>query len=149
MNNVIDVNATPVQGQDPNQGQTQGAPQTPPPYQAPPPPYQAPPPPPPYQAPKTEPNNGYSLWAVISLIAGILNFKFPPFGAIAALITGYVARNEIKKSNGTMGGSGMATAGIVLGWVGIAFSLIVGILLILVLFGVISVTPLICGSIFS
>lgn len=149
MNNVIDVNATPVQGQDPNQGQAQGAPQTPPPYQAPPPPYQAPPPPPPYQAPKTEPNNGYSLWAVISLIAGILNFKFPPFGAIAALITGYVARNEIKKSNGTMGGSGMATAGIVLGWVGIAFSLIVGILLILVLFGVISVTPLICGSIFS
>ena len=83
------------------------------------------------------------------MIAGILNFKFPPFGAIAALITGYVARNEIKKSNGTMGGSGMATAGIVLGWVGIAFSLIVGILLILVLFGVISVTPLICGSIFS
>jgi hypothetical protein len=147
MNNVIDVNATPVQGQDPNQGQTQGAPQTPPPYQAPPPPYQAPPPPPPYQAPKTEPNNGYSLWAVISLIAGILNFKFPPFGAIAALITGYVARNEIKKSNGTMGGSGMATAGIVLGWVGIAFSLIVGVLFVLVLIGVISSAPLLCGSI--
>lgn len=137
MNDYIDVNASPVQGQDPNQG----APQAP---------YQAPPQtPPPYQAPKSEPNNGYSVWAVISLIAGILNFKFPPFGAIGALIAGYVARNEIKKSGNVMGGSGMATAGIVLGWVGIAFSIIVGVLFVLILIGVISSAPLICGPLFG
>lgn len=153
MNDYIDVNTTPVQGQDPNPEQPQGAPQapyqappqSPPPYQA---PYQAPPQTqPPHRAPNPEPNNGFSVWAVVSLIAGILNFKYPPFGAIGALISGYVARNEIKKSNGMMGGSGMATAGIVLGWVGIAFSLIVGVLFFLFLIGVITSAPLICGSV--
>lgn len=143
MNDYIDVNASPVQGQDPNQGAPQTPQQTPPPYQA---PQQAPPP---YQAPKSEPNNGYSVWAVVSLIASILNFKYPPFGAIGALIAGYVARNEIKKSGNVMGGSGMATAGIVLGWVGIAFSLIVGVLFVLVLIGVITSAPLICGPLFG
>lgn len=130
-NNYIDVNATPSQGNNPNPAQ-QGAP-----YQMPP---QAPPPPPP------APEKRVSYWAIISLIAGLLNFKFPPFGAIAALITGYVAKNEIKKSNETIEGNGLATAGIVLGWVGIVFSLIVLTLVILTFIGIISGTPIICGS---
>ena len=103
-------------------------------------PPQAPPPPPP------APEKRVSYWAIISLIAGLLNFKFPPFGAIAALITGYVAKNEIKKSNDTIEGNGLATAGIVLGWVGIVFSLIVLTLVILTFIGIISGTPIICGS---
>jgi hypothetical protein len=36
---------------------------------------------------------------------------------ILALVFGYVARGQIDRSGGTQSGRGMATAGIVLGWV--------------------------------
>ncbi|MGI9020052.1 MAG: DUF4190 domain-containing protein [Solirubrobacterales bacterium] len=39
-------------------------------------------------------------------------------GSILALIFGYVAKNQIEESAGTQSGGGMATAGLVLGWVG-------------------------------
>ena len=96
-------------------------------------PYQTLPPPPPPAPKKT-----YSVWAIVSLVAGILNFKFAPFGAIAALVTGYVARNEIRESNGTLEGQGMAIAGIVLGWVGLAFSIIMVVLSVLFMVGMIT-----------
>lgn len=145
MNDYIDVNASPVQEQNPGQGQPQGAPQAPrqtqPPYQMP--PYQTPPQtPPPHQTTPPKSTNSYSVWAIISLIAGLLNFKYPPFGAIGALIAGYVARDEIKKSGDVLGGGGMATAGIILGWVGIAFSIIISILVVLFLIGLIGTVPL-------
>jgi hypothetical protein len=41
-------------------------------------------------------------------------------GAILAVIFGFVARKQIRESKGRQSGSGMATAGIVLGFVGIA-----------------------------
>jgi hypothetical protein len=46
-------------------------------------------------------------------------------GAVLALIFGYQARTQIDASGGTQTGRGMATAGIVLGWIGVG-----GILLI-------------------
>jgi hypothetical protein len=48
-------------------------------------------------------------------------------GSILALVFGYMARKQIAESGGKESGSGMATAGIVLGWigVGIAITLIV------------------------
>ncbi|HPX66146.1 MAG TPA: DUF4190 domain-containing protein [Anaerolineaceae bacterium] len=107
-------------------------------------PYQTLPPPPPPAPKKT-----YSVWAIVSLVAGILNFKFAPFGAIAALVTGYVARNEIRESNGTLEGQGMAIAGIVLGWVGLAFSIIMVVLSVLFMVGMITSTPLVCGPFFE
>jgi hypothetical protein len=71
-----------------------------------------------YYPSQTLPN---STTAIISLITGILGVTFlPVIGSIIALITGYMARKEINESNGTLAGSGMATAGIVLGWIGIA-----------------------------
>lgn len=39
------------------------------------------------------------------------------FFSLLGLILGYVAQNEIKKSNGLKTGSGMATTAIVLGWI--------------------------------
>ncbi len=66
-----------------------------------------------------------SNMAIISLIAGILGLSFVPIiGSIIALITGYMARNEIRDSHGALGGAGLATAGIVLGWVGIGLTVI-------------------------
>jgi hypothetical protein len=56
--------------------------------------------------------------AIASLVLGIL--WLGGLGAIAALIFGTKARNQIEWANGLQGGRGMAVAGIVLGWVGIA-----------------------------
>lgn len=58
----------------------------------------------------------YSGFAIASLVLGILWLYW--VGSILALIFGYIARSRIKR-NGQKG-NGMAIAGIVLGWVGIA-----------------------------
>ena len=64
-----------------------------------------------------------SSTAIISLIAGILGLTLLPLiGSIVAIITGMMAKKEIRtaQNNGTLiGGDGMATAGLVLGWVGL------------------------------
>ncbi len=63
--------------------------------------------------------------AIISLIMGILGLTFLPLvGSIIALITGPMARREIQASGGAQSGEGLATAGIVLGWVGVGLSAI-------------------------
>ena len=65
-----------------------------------------------------------STLAIVSLIAGIVSWLFLPFfAAVAAVVTGHMAKNEIKKSNGTIGGNGMATAGLVLGYVQLGLGL--------------------------
>jgi hypothetical protein len=61
--------------------------------------------------------------AVVSLILGAL--WLVGIGSVLALIFGYRARREIKSSQPKQAGAGLATAGIVLGWVGIALLLVV------------------------
>lgn len=59
-----------------------------------------------------------STLAIVSLVSGILGFTFVPLiGAIAALITGYMARNETRSIPPRASGDGMATAGIIMGWI--------------------------------
>lgn len=68
-----------------------------------------------------------STLATVSLIAGILGFTFiPVVGAIVALITGYMARSETRSIPPKASGDGMATAGIIMGWIQIGL-IIVGI----------------------
>lgn len=57
--------------------------------------------------------------AIASLICGITAWTILPIflNAIAAVITGSLAKKEIKESNGTLTGGGMATAGLILGWI--------------------------------
>ena len=56
--------------------------------------------------------------ALASLIAGILGFTaFPVVGMLVALITGYMARQETRAIPPTASGDGLATAGIVMGWI--------------------------------
>ena len=77
-----------------------------------------------------------SNMALISLIAGILGLTFiPTIGSIVALITGYMARKEINESGGMLGGSGMATGGIILGFIGLALTCCGIIFVLLVIFG--------------
>ena len=61
--------------------------------------------------------------AIISLVAGISAYVFLPLiGAIAAVITGHISLKQLKTSG--EGGRGMALAGTILGWVGIALAAI-------------------------
>jgi len=108
-------NAQPPVAAQPNYTETQ--PYYPPAPQYQPGPYQQPYPYQPYGPPR--PTNGL---AVASMVLGILWVYW--IGSILALVFGYVARDQIKRSG--QGGDGMAIAGIVLGWVGVGF-LILGL----------------------
>jgi hypothetical protein len=66
-----------------------------------------------------------STLATVSLIAGILGFTFVPvLGGIVALVTGYMARKETRSVPPTASGDGMATAGIIMGWVQIGLTIL-------------------------
>jgi hypothetical protein len=56
--------------------------------------------------------------AVASMIVGIVWIW--GVGSIVALVLGYSAKAQIDRSGGAETGRGMAIAGIVLGWIGIA-----------------------------
>lgn len=89
--------------------------------------------PPALQAPSAAPPT-HTL-AIVSLVAGILGLTVcSGIGSIAALVTGYLARDEIRKRPGMYSGDGMATAGIVLGWVGVAL-MCIGVFIALAAFG--------------
>jgi len=66
-----------------------------------------------------------STLAIVSLISGILGFTvFPVIGSIVAVVTGYMARQETRAIPPRASGDGMATAGIIMGYVGIGFVVI-------------------------
>ena len=68
-----------------------------------------------------------STLAIVSLVSALLGFTFlPVVGSIVALVTGYMARNETRAIPPKASGDGMATAGIILGWVQMGL-LIIGI----------------------
>lgn len=64
--------------------------------------------------------NGF---AIAAMVLGILWVYW--IGSIVALVFGYIARRQIRDSMGRQGGDGMAVAGIVLGWIGVAILAIV------------------------
>ena len=73
--------------------------------------------------------------AIISLVSGILGWTFLPFVAsLVAIVTGHMARAEIRRSAGTVQGDGMAMAGLVLGYSMVIISL-TGLMLIVLFFG--------------
>ena len=70
--------------------------------------------------------------AIGALVASVLGF-FCGVGFIIGLILGYMARNQIRSSGGQQGGGGLATAAIVIGWIGVALT-VLGILFVAVVF---------------
>jgi hypothetical protein len=81
---------------------------------------------PPYRGP-TSPAQGATA-AMILGIVGLVLFWVPVLGlvlAIVALVVGYQARRRIRQAAGRLDGEGMATAGVVMGWIGVAVPLIV------------------------
>ena len=66
-----------------------------------------------------------SSMAVVSLVLGIASyFLIPLVGAIAAIITGNLAKKEIQQDPKNLSGEGLARWGIILGWVNIGISVI-------------------------
>lgn len=81
-----------------------------------------------------------SSLAIVSLIFGILAYVFLPFlGALIAVVCGHSARSEIRRAApGTIEGDGLALAGLILGWIQLAFTAIAIVFAMLVLFGAIA-----------
>jgi magnesium-transporting ATPase (P-type) len=66
-----------------------------------------------------------STLAIVSLIAGILGFMgLPIIASIVAILTGYAARNETRSVPPRASGDGLATAGIVMGWIQIGLTVV-------------------------
>jgi hypothetical protein len=108
--------------------QPPGAYPPPPSYPPPPPGYGPPPPGYQYAPPGYQPvlvSRGTNGYAIASLVLGILWVW--GIGSILALVFGYVAKRQIYETAGLQGGRGMAIAGIVLGWIGVA-----GLILIII-----------------
>jgi hypothetical protein len=98
----------------------------------------------PYPEPEPQPvpQAQTSTLAVVSLVAGIVSWvMFPLIGAIVAVVTGHMAKREIRESMGRLTGDGLATVGLILGYLQLALA-ILGLcgFLLMVLLGI----PLFC-----
>jgi len=67
-----------------------------------------------YMAPQTE----TSGWGIASLICSLLG------ASILGVIFGHIGLSEIKKANGRVTGQGLAMAGLIIGYIGLAVDLI-------------------------
>lgn len=77
------------------------------------------------QIPKTSP------LAITSLVTGLLGWTLLPLlGSLVAIVTGHMARSEIRRSRGVLDGDGLAVVGLVLGWLPV----LVGVLGLVVIF---------------
>lgn len=76
-----------------------------------------------------------SSLAIISLVSGLLGWTLAPWlGSIVAVITGHMARSEIRRDPEGVEGDGFAIAGLVLGWLMIVLTVLT-ILAIILFFG--------------
>jgi uncharacterized protein DUF4190 len=86
------------------------------------------------------PNTNYAILlsstlAIVSLISGILGFvMLPIIGSIVALWAGYAARSETRSVPPRASGDGLATAGIIMGWIQIGLA-VVGVCCAIAYFG--------------
>jgi hypothetical protein len=79
-------------------------------------------------APMAAPTNGMAVASLVCACAGIIPFLFG-IPAILGVIFGFVARGQIRRTNGVQGGGGLALAGIIVGFSLIAL-FILGVALI-------------------
>lgn len=81
------------------------------------------------------PTRQTSNLAVVCLISGILGWcLLPLIGSIVAIVTGHMARSEIRRAPERLEGDGLALAGLILGYSMLVIG-IIGIALALMFFG--------------
>ncbi len=86
------------------------------------------PPQPPGQYAVSPPTN---TLAVVSLVAGIASYVVVPvIGAILAIVTGHLARGQIRRTG--EGGAGFALAGLILGYVHLVLAVIAIVAIVIV-----------------
>ena len=91
---------------------------------------------------RTAPTNSL---AVVSLVSGILSWVLCPFiGAIVAVVTGHLARSQVRNSG--EGGGGLAMAGLILGYVQLVSSGLFLLFWILLFGGLATIGALSTGS---
>ena len=77
--------------------------------------------PPPLEIPQQPKTSALAIW---SLVLGILSLVcFTIFAAIPGVICGHKALSKIKRSSGVLTGQGLAIAGLVTGYLGIAWAI--------------------------
>lgn len=81
-----------------------------------------------YAPPMAAPNDGQ---ATLSLILGILSVFCCPILGPVALFIGNASRQRVAASGGTLGGGGLATAGLILGVIG-TIELVFGVISVVV-----------------
>ena len=99
-----------------------------------------PPTPPPPEPPEpsirtmgaTVPTSGMAIASLILGIAGLT--VVPAIGSVLALILGYTARRDIRQRPTETTGEGLATAGVVMGWIGVVLT-VLAVCGIIALFG--------------
>ncbi|MPY86954.1 MAG: DUF4190 domain-containing protein [Luteitalea sp.] len=85
-----------------------------------------------------------SVTAVISLVFGIACWVLLPLvGAIVAVVTGHVARSEIRRAPDRLEGDGLALAGLILGWGHLVLAVAVLLFVFLFLGGIAFFTALV------
>jgi hypothetical protein len=72
---------------------------------------------------ETTTTNGLAIASLVFGIAGLVFFACG-VGSILALVFGYMARGQIDRSQGRESGRGVAIAGIIMGWIGVAILVI-------------------------
>lgn len=79
------------------------------------------------------PSRPSNTMALVSLISGIVGLTLLPFiGSVVAVITGFMARKQIAQTGEE--GSGLATAGLIMGWIGVVLGILI-VILVVVAFG--------------
>lgn len=74
--------------------------------------------------------------ALISMIAGIIGVTLLPFlASIVAIITGHLARGEIRRNPAHYSGDGMAITGLVLGYIAVVLTVLVIVIFLMLIFG--------------
>jgi hypothetical protein len=74
-------------------------------------------------------NNGFAIASLVCACAGIMFFGVP---SILGIIFGFVARSQIRRSQGRQSGQGLALAGIIVGFG------VIGLLLLIIVPAVVS-----------
>jgi len=80
-----------------------------------------------------------SSLAIVSVISGIASwFVLPIIGALIAVITGHMAKKEIQESAGRLSGLELANAGLVLGYVHLAVSMLMTCVIVVIIAGILA-----------
>jgi len=76
--------------------------------------------------------------ALVSLICGVLGWSVAPvLASIVAVVTGHMARSQIRQSGGREEGDGLAIGGLVLGYASLVLGILGIVFAILIFVGVI------------